>query len=424
MSAVITRYHLFALTLALATLASAARTIDVAAIAASNKVPIFKRRQLPSPSCMLNNESCPIPRGWEADWSVLNSSAMMAAAESDGGFKPVHKWGYVTLDWQAGMLSWLQRPPGSTAPTDPAKTTCEATSAANCAALKAAGAVKRCGIYHNMELALQWLESNRAVMDDAHIKAGWFLTHPNGTVLNTPRTYPHNTTSPLLSQYFIDWRNADAAAYFVGAIVNSTFLDGVDATFTDDLPGFPQEADPSVVPASGLSNHSLAELQFATQESEGFVATTLAIEGKFCWDCVGGEDGPEGSSYGFEQVPPPNNTAGCDAWFRHYCAPEMQGRGMFMDFPANNPRASQALGAFLVTRGPYAFIGGRGLRDDTWHPIFATDVGEPLGLCYEAKPHVFERKWSKGVAGFDCSTYTAHLPFPSLPLSEVMVSVS
>ena len=92
--------------------------------------------QLPSPSCMLNNESCPIPRGWEADWSVLNSTAMMAAAESDGGFRPVHKWGYVTLDWQVGMLNWLQRPPGSTAPTDPAKTTCEATSAANCAALK------------------------------------------------------------------------------------------------------------------------------------------------------------------------------------------------------------------------------------------------------------------------------------------------
>ena len=68
--------------------------------------------QLPSPSCMLNNESCPISRGWEADWSVLNSTAMMAVAESLSGFKPVHKWGYVTLDWQAGMLNWLQRPPG------------------------------------------------------------------------------------------------------------------------------------------------------------------------------------------------------------------------------------------------------------------------------------------------------------------------
>jgi hypothetical protein len=32
---------------------------------------------LPSPSCMLNNESCPIPRGWVADWSMVNSTALM-----------------------------------------------------------------------------------------------------------------------------------------------------------------------------------------------------------------------------------------------------------------------------------------------------------------------------------------------------------
>eukprot|EP00912_Choanoflagellata_sp_UC4_P001391 UC4_evm1s865 len=376
---------------------------------------------LPSPSCMLNNESCPIPRGWVADWSVVNSTAMMAAAESLSGFKPLHKWGYVTLDWQAGMLNWLNRPPKSTAPVDPYKTTCEATSAANCAALKATGAVKRCGIYHNMELALQWLESNRAVMDAAHVKAGWFLTYPNGTVLNTPRTYTRcNTTSPLLSQWYIDWRNTDAADYFVGAIVNATFLGGVDATFTDDLPGFPQE-NPVALREADLSNKSIADLQFATQESENFIATTLAIKGKFCWDCVGGEDGPEGSSYGFEQMPPPNNTAGCHAWFKHYCSPQMQGRGMFMEFPSNNPRASQTLAAFLITRGPYAFIGGRGLRDENWHPIFATDVGEPLGLCHEIKTNFFERKWTKGTVGFDCNTYTAHLPFPSLPRSSVMV---
>jgi hypothetical protein len=40
--------------------------------------------------------------------------------------------------------------------------------------LKQAGEIKRCGIYHNMQLALEWLESNRAVMDEAHVKEGWF----------------------------------------------------------------------------------------------------------------------------------------------------------------------------------------------------------------------------------------------------------
>jgi hypothetical protein len=46
------------------------------------------------------------------------------------------------------------------------------------------------------------------------------------------------------------------------------------------------------------------------------LASALAISGKFCWDCVGGEDGPRGSSYSMNQQPPPNNTAGCTRWFR------------------------------------------------------------------------------------------------------------
>jgi hypothetical protein len=374
---------------------------------------------LPSPSCMLNNESCPIPRNWSADWSVVNSTAMMSATDSMDGFAPKHRWGYVTLDWQCGSNNWIN--------DDPRKTTCEATSAANCAALKVSGKVKRCGIYHNMELALEWLESNRAVMDQAHVKAGWFLTYPNGTVYDKPRTVRVSPRkhSPMLSQLFINWRNVDAAAYFIGAIINSTFQSGVDATFTDDLPGAGTEHG-EVQNITGISNKELADLRFATQSAENYIATSLAVNGKFCWDCVGGEDGPEGSSYSMNQVPPPNNTKGCAAWFHHYCAPEMQGRGMFMDWACptagNNPcgfdaRREQTLASFLVTRGPYAFIGSRNLRDTSWHPLFATDVGTPLGLCYEKAPNIFARKWSKGEASLDCNTYTAGLPFGMLPAS-------
>lgn len=133
------------------------------------------------------------------------------------------------------------------------------------------------------EWRAQWLESNRAVMDADHVKAGWFLTYRNGSVLNVPRT--GTPTDPLLSQWIVDWRNPAAAAYFVDAVVKATFLPGVDATFTDDLPGVPAE-HPEVQPATGLSNASLARLQFATQQGEGFLATSLAVEGKFCWYVV------------------------------------------------------------------------------------------------------------------------------------------
>ena len=56
---------------------------------------------------------------------------------------------------------------------------------------------------------------------------------------------------------------------------------------------------------------------------------------------------------------------------------------------------NQTLAAFLVTRPPIAFIGGR-LDDQDWHPLFALDVGEPLGqaLCQETTDGVFSRRWT------------------------------
>ena len=108
-------------------------------------VPSSPPSVLPSPSCMLNNESCPIPRGWVADWSLVNSTAIMAIGArgySPEGFAPRHRWGYVTLDWSTGWQEWIGTSPGA----DPAQTTCEATSSANCVRLKQRGGAKRCGI--------------------------------------------------------------------------------------------------------------------------------------------------------------------------------------------------------------------------------------------------------------------------------------
>ena len=119
------------------------------------------------------------------------------------GFDPGNRtFGWITLDWQSNREAWLKE--------DPRKATCEASMAANCAALKKAGRVKRCTIYHNMELALEWLESNRAVMDQAHVDAGWFLRFPNGSVYDAARLPPSDPARPqqpmpMLSQWFIDW---------------------------------------------------------------------------------------------------------------------------------------------------------------------------------------------------------------------------
>ena len=274
----------------------------------------------PSPSCMLNGEPCPLP-GWAPDWSLQNSTAMMAWAQCGGGdgvgpVKPIHHWGLLSIDHTCNRG-------GEPGPTNrgwnrlgPARATCEATSAANCLALKQAGLVTRCGIYHNLELSLQWLESQRAVMDEAHVAAGWFLRFPgNGSVFH------HDI--PEGKQWVIDWRNPQAAQYFVRSIVNATMQPGVDVTFTDDREGVPCE-QPEVQPGLNMSNESLADLQFATQEGGQYLATVLAEHNRTCWDCIGGTEGEH-------NLPgPPSDAAQCTAYMRSLCAPSMQGRGMLV----------------------------------------------------------------------------------------------
>ena len=95
-----------------------------------------------------------------------------------------------------------------------------------------------------MELALEWLESQRAVMYDP-TKAAYFLQYPNGTIYNEPIAQG--------AQFFWDFRNTDATQYFVSSIAAVLASDpAVDGTFTDDVTGmFPP--CPSPLPACVLN---------------------------------------------------------------------------------------------------------------------------------------------------------------------------
>ena len=377
---------------ALCFIAAAAAAAAAAEAAASSSPSI-------SPSCMMNGNPCPLPVNWAVDWSLANSTIAMPEAGGAGvngsGFWPApgHHWGAVSLDWQVGEPAWLNA-------TDRMKSTCEATSAANCARLKAAGVVTRCGLYHNVELALQWIESARAVMYDES-KADWFLQYTdghgnkNGTIYNEPRAEG--------DQFFIDYRNMDAAAYFVGSIVNATVALDADLTFTDDRDGIPVE-HPQLPALLNMSDAEVAQAQFATQAAGQWLATSLAAMGKTCWDCLGG----------FELGPRPVQGATCAPTMRALCDVAAQGRSMLMGYsgrPAGE--LNQSIAAFLVTRPPIAFFGSR-WQDDMWTPLFDMDVGEPLGLCAEGPPGVFSRAWSRGTAALDCNAWQATLPFALL----------
>eukprot|EP01045_Picozoa_sp_COSAG04_P024564 COSAG04_NODE_3082_length_3189_cov_1.949191_2_plen_83_part_00 len=57
--------------------------------------------------------------------------------------------------------------------------------------LKASGHAQRCFIYHNHMMALEWLESQRAVMYD-NASAHWFLQYTDGDGNKTGRIYAPN----------------------------------------------------------------------------------------------------------------------------------------------------------------------------------------------------------------------------------------
>ena len=364
-----------------------------------------------SPSCMLNGRACPLPKGWETDWSLINSTALMNV--DPDGFNPTHRWGLVTLDWQSGFKSWIR-------PT-PAEIYVEAASASKCRQLKAKGWVRYCSIYHNMELSLEWLESERRIMNPAH--ADWFLRFPNGTILNEMRQVRPGV-GPWLRQYFINWSHPEAASYFVAAITNATLVPGVDGTFTDDSPGVPAE-HPEVQARLHLSDRSIQQLQRATQAGGQALAESLAKHGRTCWNCIDGVEGPIGGVWGMNTRPPPPDPVQCAAQMRVLCAPERQQRGLFMEYDTGwnetakkNLHHTQTLAAFLIVRSPLAFVGTSYLLTDSiWNPLFGMDVGVPQGLCQEKSARVFSRVWSKGTVMLDCNLYTAKLPFSLLSAS-------
>ena len=348
---------------------------------------------LPSPSCALNGQPCPPPT-WAPEWNLTLSTIINP--ESDDFFAPVHPWGLVALDWTCAHNEWWSG--------NVTNSTCEATSVEGCRRLKAAGLAARCFIYHNNELALQWLESQRVLLDDP-TQAGLFLQYrntqggpPNGTVY----LEMYREKYDFGAMGFWDFTQSAATAAFISSVIESIADPAVDGTYLDDPIGVPQE-HPLAQAATNMSDAQLEELQFATQQAGMSLIEQLVATGKYVWAAFGNQDG-------VEQGP---SRESCVAWMRSHCEPAMQGAPMAMQF--NKGEANISVAAFLIVRPPYGWLGGGWESDDSlWDDIFLLQVGTPLGLCEEGPPGTFSRVWSAGTAVLNCSSWNAELPFPAL----------
>eukprot|EP00759_Apiculatamorpha_spiralis_P014286 PhF_6_TR21008/c0_g1_i1/m.30177 len=233
----------------------------------------------PLASCAVNGNPCPIPNGWlqTATWNLTESTAIQPSSASY--FIPTHPWGLISLDWSVANTIWYKG--------NVSNTTCEATSTYNCQLLKQKGLAKRCFIYHNMELGLQWLESQRAIMYNP-ANAGLFL-HTQGN----PRMPIYNEPINFGDQYFWDFRNLAAVKAYVTSVVSAVRDPAVDGTFTDDVTGVPGE-HPLVPNRTNLSPKDLSDLQWGTSVASSAVIEALATIGKGVYQAFGGgdNDGP------------------------------------------------------------------------------------------------------------------------------------
>ena len=164
--------------------------------------------QPPSPNCALNGIPCPPPR-WPAAWNFTQST-VIETGHTAGYFMPNHTWGLVSLDWSVGRGTWFQN--------NTANTTCEATHRENCRLLKAAGKVTRCFGYHNTELALEWLESQRAIMLDPG-NADLFLQYQPGNPSGTPPGTVLHLETPYGDQLIWNHTNVRAQLVFIQALL-------------------------------------------------------------------------------------------------------------------------------------------------------------------------------------------------------------
>ena len=140
-------------------------------------------------------------------------------------------------------------------------------------------------MYHNLELALQSVESQRAVMYD-ETKKQWFIQYTDGKGAKNGTIY--NEGGAPGDQFFWDHRVQAASDYYIASVLKVLDNDHVDGIFTDDLMGFPSEHGDA--PArTRISYAEAVELQFATLATHGRLVDALIGAGKYNWQAIQGE---------------------------------------------------------------------------------------------------------------------------------------
>jgi len=337
------------------------------------------------------NRTCPPPR-WKPVWD-LAASTFMQPCNHSGYFDPsfAAKYGLVSFDWNNAKDLWIAYP------RDQRK--CEEMLVEQAKMVKELNPATRIFVYRNLELSLEWLSSERAIMYN-NATVDWFLRWKNGSI--------YQIDILAGDEFFWNFSNGNAVDYFIETVslgsngLGSKWVDGV---FTDDSDGTFQEHKQAVKDLK-LSHEEIDALEDANNQMYDKLIARLVEAGGYNYQAFHSGDSAE--------VILEEPGVNCTQWMRRWCA-EDHDIPMLVEQPVSRLTNSTIAG-FLIARGPHWWIGS------SWHGckkperpklLDVLDVGVPLSGCQEQSDGYFERVYEKGNAALDCADLSSVLDFPA-----------
>ena len=162
----------------------------------------------------------------------------------------------------------------------------------------------------------------------------------------------------------------------------------------------------------GYDAQDVAEIIAANQRAYDRILTALLSLNAYDWQAFGDGDGV-GSN------PLPTSQVECAKTMASLCsdASLQEKPALWSAGSHDNHLSTQTVAAFMIVRGPHAWLGtgwqGCTTTPTTWQqdPLMQLDPGTPVGLCKQVKPGVFSRQYTRGTVSLNCNSYQATLPF-------------
>lgn len=379
----------------------------------------------------------------------MNRSTIVMICNNSGYTNPssTKGWGIVDFDWSNAKALWASAKPMN----------CEELLVEQVALTTAASPGTTVWVYRNAVKALPWYSTVRAKLTDPAY-GEWFLNFSGTGKYHVPQC-DTNYEPPLCTSFYHDQDQTpgypsgdgdcsppacDVGSVPIGEYLFNHLAANVSVNgqsfvqwFIDDyvfgptggsnanVSGFYFDDEWTPIGPSEMNEYALIDLGFNASHTLKMtvawawvmdqVYAEIIARKKFSWNQLW--------TFGNDCPQPLVKQPSCIADLRSLCRADSsaQTRAMMFAFspgscakgfdPGNLTDFDADLANFLLSRGPYAYLGNGWTgcsRIFEYPDALNLDYGEPLGLCAEIGigTGVFERNWTKATVRMDCNSWT------------------